>query len=268
MRLKDKVALITGGNSGIGLATAKLFIAEGARVIILGRSACTLDLAGKHLGPKALPLRADVTDMNQLQQAVEIAIGRFDKIDIVFATAEMARPTPLDETEPALFEQILRTNVTGVFYTVQAASPFLEPGSSVILNGSIHATLGAPAMSAYAASKGGIRAMAKVLASELSPRGIRVNLLVPGAVRTPAARYMSASSTGSYAECAARASQCIPLGHLGEAEDLANAALFLASDDALHIHATEIVVDGGQTGAPAGAPMHRPFFHALSKTDT
>ncbi|MBM9400019.1 glucose 1-dehydrogenase [Gluconacetobacter azotocaptans] len=256
MRLQNKTALITGGNSGIGLATAERFIAEGAEIVITGRNQETLDAAVAKLGPKALVVRADVTEDGAVDAAVAAAIKQFGKLDIVFANAGIPGATPVGETDLARFEQIIRVNLTAVFFTVQAASSHLTAGASIILNGSVHQVLGIPGASAYAASKGGISSMTRVLASELAPRGIRVNTVVPGATRTPiwASR---APTPDAFSALEAGFSRAIPLGHMGEAEDIANAVLFLASDEAKQITAAEIVVDGGHIGAPAGAPIYR-----------
>src|SRR5262245_36403724 len=161
MRLANKTALITGGNSGIGLATARLFLQEGAQVAIVGRNKETLDVAAESLGGGVLALRADVTDTEAIERAVAETAARFGKLDVVFANAGIAGPSPLGQTPVATFEQILRTNVTAVFYTIQAALPELRDGASVILNGSVHAVLGMPGYSAYAAAKGGVRSMTR-----------------------------------------------------------------------------------------------------------
>lgn len=256
MRLKGKTALITGGNSGIGLATAKLFVAQGAEVVITGRNQETLDTAARELGSNALAVRADVTEAGAAEAAVAAAIKRFGKLDIVFANAGIAGSTPLGQTTAEAFDRVIRTNLNAVFFTIQAAAAHLKAGASVILNGSVHEVLGVPGASAYAASKAGIRAMTRVLASELAPRGIRVNVVVPGAIRTPIWANR-APTPDAFAALEANLSRAIPLGHLGEADDIANTALFLASEDARHISAAEIVVDGGHTGAPAGAPIYR-----------
>ncbi|MFN5685477.1 SDR family NAD(P)-dependent oxidoreductase, partial [Bradyrhizobium sp.] len=185
MRLANKTALITGGSSGIGLATARRFVAEGAKVAITGRDAGRLEAAVRDLGPNAQALVADVTDIAATEAAVARAAERFGKLDILFANAGIPGATPAGATKPEVFEQVIRTNLTGVFFTVQAALQHLNDGASIILNGSVISVLGNPGYSAYAASKAGVRAMARVLASELSPRGIRVNVVSPGATRTP-----------------------------------------------------------------------------------
>jgi NAD(P)-dependent dehydrogenase (short-subunit alcohol dehydrogenase family) len=256
MRLANKTAFITGGNSGIGLATARLFLAEGANVAITGRNQATLDAAAGELGPKALVLRADTTDAAATEAAVAATMERFGSLDIVFANAGISGATPIGPTSAATFDAILRTNLTGVFLTVQAALPHLRSGASVVLVGSVHAVLGAPGMAAYAASKAGIRAMARVLAAELAPQGIRVNSVTPGATRTPI-WDSRAPTPEAFAALEARMSRAVPTGRISEANEIAQAVLFLASDAATNVSAAEIVVDGGLTGAPSGAPIYR-----------
>jgi NAD(P)-dependent dehydrogenase (short-subunit alcohol dehydrogenase family) len=256
MRLANKTALITGGNSGIGLATARLFIAEGARVAITGRKQETLDAAKAELGPNLLAIQADVTDIAATERAVATAVEAFGSLDIVFANAGIPGSTPVGGTTLATFEQVLRTNLTAVFFTVQAAAPHLRDGGAIILNGSVHAVLGMPGYSAYAATKAGVRALSRVMASELAPRRIRVNTLVPGATRTPIWDRL-APDTAALAALEARISKMVPLGRLGDAEELAKAVLYLASDDSSYVTGTELVVDGGATGSPSGAPIYR-----------
>jgi NAD(P)-dependent dehydrogenase (short-subunit alcohol dehydrogenase family) len=256
MRLKDRTALITGGNSGIGLATARLFVAEGARVVITGRNQETLEAAARELGPNGLAVVADATDIAATEKAIEQAVTTFGKLDIVFANAGIAGSTPIGGTMLAAFESVLRTNITSVFFTVQAAAPHLNDGASVILNSSVISVLGNPGYAAYAASKAGVRAMGRVMASELAPRGIRVNVVSPGAAKTPI--WNGAAPTAeAFAVLDKRISLSVPLGRLGEAEEVAKTVLFLASDDASNVNGAEIFVDGGTTGSPAGAPIYR-----------
>jgi NAD(P)-dependent dehydrogenase (short-subunit alcohol dehydrogenase family) len=256
MRLANKNVLITGGNSGIGLATARLFIAEGARVAITGRNRERLDAVAGELGPNLLAIQADATDIAATERAVATAVAAFGPLDVVFANAGIPGSTPVGNTTLAAFEQVLRTNLTAVFFTVQAAAAHLNDGASVILNGSVHAVLGMPAYSAYAATKAGVRAMARVMASELAPRRIRVNTVVPGATRTPIWDRL-APDAAALAALEAKISKMVPLGRLGDAEELAKAVLFLASDDSSYVTGTELVVDGGATGSPSGAPIYR-----------
>lgn len=256
MRLSGKTALITGGNSGIGLATAKLFVTEGARVTITGRDRARLDAAARELGAQALAVEADVTDIAAIENAVARAAERFGKLDIVFANAGIPGATPLGGTSLAAFEQVIRTNLTAVFFTVQAALPYLNDGASIILNGSVISVLGNPGFAAYAASKAGLRGMARVMASELSPRNIRVNVVAPGGARTPIWKD-TAPTDQAMALLEKRIAAATPLGRIAEPEHIAKTVLFLASDDAAHIQSAEIFVDGGATGSPAGVPAFR-----------
>jgi NAD(P)-dependent dehydrogenase (short-subunit alcohol dehydrogenase family) len=256
VRLDNKTALITGGNSGIGLATAKLFVAEGARVAITGRNQATLAAAAEELGPNAIAIVADANDVAATERAVAEAVQKFGKLDIVFANAGIPGSTPIGGTTLEAFESVIRTNITSVFFTVQAAAPHLNDGGSIILNGSVISVLGNPGYAAYAASKAGVRGMARVMASELAPRGIRVNVVAPGAAKTPI--WNGAAPTAeAFAALDQRISRSIPLGRLGEAEEVAKTVLFLASDDSSNVNGAEIFVDGGSTGAPAGAPIYR-----------
>lgn len=256
MRLSNKTALITGGNGGIGFATAKLFVAEGAKVVITGRNKETLAAAASELGPDALAVAADATDVAALEAAVKQGAEKFGGYDVVFANAGIPGQTPVGGTTLAAFENVIRTNLTGVFFTVQTALPHLNDGASIILNGSVISVLGNPGYSAYAASKAGVRAMARVMASELSPRGIRVNVVAPGAVRTP---IWGAAIATPEAEKAfeKRIGLVTPLGRIGEPDHIAKTVLFLASDDAAHIQGQELFIDGGATASPAGAPVYR-----------
>src|SRR5437667_8955179 len=256
VRLANKTALLTGGNSGIGLATARLFVAEGARVAITGRNQATLEAAAKELGPNALAIVADATDIAATEKAVAEAVEKFGKLDIVFANAGIAANTPIGATTLAAFESVIRTNITAVFFTVQAAAAHLNDNASIILNGSVISVLGNPGYAAYAASKAGVRAMARVMASELSLRGIRVNVVSPGGTSTPI-WHSTAPNPEAMVALEARISKAIPLGRLGETEHVSKTVLFLASDDAAHIQGQELFVDGGATASPSGAPIFR-----------
>ncbi len=175
---------------------------------------------------------------------------------MVFANAGIAGNTPIGGTSLESFDQVIRTNLTAVFFTVQSAVPHLSDGASVMLNGSVISVLGNPGYAAYAASKAGVRAMARVMASELSPRRIRVNVVSPGATRTPIWNG-AAPTADAFAVLDQRISSTIALGRLGEAEEIARTVLFLASDDASYVQGAEIFVDGGATASPAGAPIYR-----------
>lgn len=256
MKLEGKTALITGGNSGIGLATARAFVAAGARVAITGRNSETLKAAQAELGEDVLALQADATDIESAKRAIEQVAETFGKIDIVFANAGIGGTTPVGGTSLEQFESILRTNLTAVFFTIQAADPHLTEGGSIILNGSVHAVLGAPGWSAYAATKAGIRAMTRNLASEYAPRRIRVNQVTPGATDTPIWDRLAPDAAAKQS-LSDRINNSVPLQRFASPEEIANAALFLASDDSSYITGTEILLDGGSTSSPFGAPIYR-----------
>jgi NAD(P)-dependent dehydrogenase (short-subunit alcohol dehydrogenase family) len=258
MRLKGKTALITGGNSGIGLATAKQFMVEGANVAITGRNQKTLDAAALELGPEALVMKADVTDLPAMEKSIAATVERFGKLDIVFANAGIGSYTRLGSASVETFDEILKVNIRSTFFIVQACLPYLSKGASIIFNSSVQSMNGRPGLSAYAASKAALRTMARVMASELSPRGIRINVVTPGAVDTPIwDAVVTASGNGDRDAVYDGVGRGIPLGRMGDPLEVANAVVFLASDESSYIQATEIVVDGGATGAPMGAPIFR-----------
>lgn len=255
MNLDNKTALVTGGNSGIGLATAHMLIAQGARVAITGRDRAKLDAALAELGPNAIGIQADLTEVAAIDSVVSAVREAFGKLDIVFANAGISGSTPLGSTTLEAFEQVVRTNLTSVFFTVQGVLPLLVDGASIVLNGSVMRELGAPGSSAYAATKAGITGMAKVFASELAPRGIRVNTVIPGGTRTPI--WTRGARADVPLEATEKAiSPRIPLGRFAESDEVASAVVFLAS--ATGITAAEIVVDGGSIGAPWGSSLFRP----------
>jgi NAD(P)-dependent dehydrogenase (short-subunit alcohol dehydrogenase family) len=256
MRFSGKTALITGGNSGIGLATARLLLAEGARVAITGRDSAKLQEAAAELGAGVTPIQADLNNADDIARAIQSVKDTFGRLDILFANAGISGPTPLGNTPQAVFDLIINTNVTAVFFTIQAALPLMESGAAIILNGSVMRELGRPGTAAYAASKGAITAMAGVFAGELAPRGIRVNTVIPGATRTPI-WTRGARAGGTIEQTETALSPSVPMARLAEPEEVAQAVLFMASSAASGMTGAEIVIDGGTTGAPWGAPMHR-----------
>src|ERR1700678_1783307 len=257
MKLTGKKALITGGNSGIGLATARLFISEGAEVAITGRDQQTLDEAVAELGSKAHGYRADVTVAEDRKKLFADLAKDFGKLDIVFANAGISGRTPTGTTDEAIFEKVVHTNLNGAFFTVNSAAPLLNDNGSVIFNGSVHNYLGQPGLAAYAATKGGLVAMARSIAADLAPRNIRVNVVAPGAIKTPIWKRgpRASASEEDSAKLAKFFSSAVPQGRCGEPEEVAKAVLFLASDDSSYVNAVELMVDGGLTGAQFGAPM-------------
>jgi NAD(P)-dependent dehydrogenase (short-subunit alcohol dehydrogenase family) len=259
MKLTGKKALITGGNSGIGLATARLFIAEGAQVAITGRDPKTLDDAVAELGSNARGYRADITVAEDREQLFAALAKDFGKLDIVFANAGISGRTPTGSTDEATFENVIRTNLSAAFFTVNSAAPLLNDGGSIIFNGSVHNYLGQPGLAAYAATKGGLVSMARAIAADLAPRNIRVNVVAPGATKTPIWKRgpRASMSTEESTKLEKFVSSSIPLGRWGEPEDIAKAVVFLASEDSSYINAVELMVDGGMTGDPFGAAILR-----------
>jgi len=266
MKLAGKKALITGGNSGIGLATARVFIAEGAKVAITGRDQKTLDEAVSELGPNARGYRADVTVAEDRKKLFAELSKDFGKLDVVFANAGISGRTPTGTTDEAVFENVVHTNLNGVFFTVNSAAPLLNDNASIIFNGSVHNYLGQPGVAAYAASKGGVVSMARSIVADLAPRRTRVNVVAPGATKTPI--WKRGPRANATQEEAAKLSDffssTVPLGRWGEPEDLAKAVLFLASDDSSYTNAVELMVDGALTGAPFGAAVLRGCWRPVT----
>lgn len=252
-KLTNKVALITGGASGIGYSTTKLFIEEGAKVVITGRNIDKLNAVSEEFGANILAIQTDVNDPQGLEQATTAAVQQFGRLDIVFANAGISGSTPLGSTTLETFNQVLQTNVTGAFLTVQAALPHLKAGASVILVGSVIAKSGRVGSAAYAASKGAITSMARVITSELSPLGVRVNTVVPGPIRTPIWGYQNVEELDQLERSIAMS---VPLQRMGEPEEIARTVLFLASDDSSYVQGAEISVDGGSGSSPMGAPVY------------
>jgi NAD(P)-dependent dehydrogenase (short-subunit alcohol dehydrogenase family) len=244
MYVKGRTALITGGSSGIGLATAKLFASHGAHVAITGLDEEKLESAREQIGSGTLTMRADVRSRADLAELHDTLGRTFGQLDILFANAGVAFGTPIETTDEARYATLMDVNVKGVFFTVQAMLPLMQRGGTIILNTSWLNQVGTPGLSLLSASKAATRSFARTLSAELLPRGIRVNAVSPGAIDTPIRRR------GGDSEEAVRASNDrlaarIPLKCLGEAEDIANAALYLASDLARYVVGAEIVVDGG-----------------------
>lgn len=241
--LAGKVALVTGGTSGIGLATASELAQQGAQVFITGRRQRELDNAVIHLGKNVTGIRADAAQLHDLDEVYSRIAAQAGHLDILFANAGGGDMLPLGAITEAHFDRIFDTNVRGVLFTVQKALPLLVEGASVILTGSTAGVQGAAAFSVYSASKAAVRNFARSWALDLKDRGIRVNVVSPGPIRTPGLGELvnEEQRQGLFDALSAR----IPLGRLGEAQEVAKTVAFLASDTASFINATELFVDGG-----------------------
>lgn len=245
-KLNHKVAVVTGGTSGIGLATARLFAEEGARVFVTGRRRVELDKAVAAIGPSATGVQADASNLADLDRLYEQIRAEAGRIDVLFANAGGGAMLPLGEITEEHYEDTFGRNVKGVLFTVQKALPLLAPGASVILTGSTAGTEGTQAFSVYAASKAAVRALARNWILDLKGRGIRVNTLSPGATRTPGLVDLAGPDAAQQQGLLDYLASRIPMGRVGEADEIARAALFLASDDASFVNGIELFVDGGQ----------------------
>lgn len=244
-RLEGKVAVVTGGNSGIGLASAKRLQEEGARVAISGRNAKTLAEATKTIGNGVLTVQADVAksaDLDKLYAAVSQKLG---KIDVLFVNAGIYKFAPLNATSENLYDEIFDINAKGAYFTIQKALPYLNDGASIILNTSIAGVKGVANATAYSATKAALRSMTRTIAAELAERGIRVNAVSPGPIDTPAGFERSGLSKEVQAEWVKQIVAQVPLKRIGRPEEIAGAVAFLASSDASYMTGSEVTVDGG-----------------------
>ena len=237
-KLKGKVAVITGGATGIGLATAKLFVKEGAYVFIMGRREKELDEAGKAIGANLTGVRGDVAKLSDLDRLFE-SVRAKGRIDIVFANAGVGEFAPLGKISEEHFDKIFNINVRGTLFTVQKALPLLNDGGSIILTGSVAGVKGTPAMGVYGASKAAVRNFVRGWTLELKDRRIRSNVISPGPIDTPII-------DGQPPDIIAQIVSTIPMGRVGLADEVARAALFLASDDSSFVTGIELFVDGGR----------------------
>jgi NAD(P)-dependent dehydrogenase (short-subunit alcohol dehydrogenase family) len=243
-KLEGKIALITGGNSGIGLATAKEFVAEGAYVFITGRRQPELDAAVKQIGKNIAAIQGDVSKLADLDRVFATIKEKKGHLDIIFANAGGGSFAPLAAVTEAQFDKEFGINVKGVLFTVQKALPLLRDGGSVIINGSIAGSKGIPAFTVYCATKAAVRSFARTWTADLKDRKIRVNIVSPGPIETPGADnlftdpdQLKAFKSGMIAG--------VPLGRIGDASEIAKPVVFLASDDSSFITGIELFVDGG-----------------------
>jgi len=244
-RLAGKVALVTGGNSGLGLAAAQLFAAEGAHVYISGRREPELQAAAKLIGHGAVAIRADISRLSDLDALYAKIAEKHGRLDILFANAGLGEFLPLDQVTEAHFDKIFDVNVKGTLFTVQKALPLLVRGASIVMNGSMVSVLGVPAFGVYAATKAAIRSFARTWAVDLKPRGVRVNVVSPGTVVTPGYKSELGLSDAQIEQMKKDAEVNVPSGRTGTPDEIAKAVLFLASSDSSYVNGVELFVDGG-----------------------
>lgn len=245
----NKVAVITGGNSGIGFSTAQALIAEGAQVIITGRRQDAIDAAVAELGPQATGFRADAAVLADTDALVAEVSARHSQVDVLFINAGVAYFAPLAYADEAHFDTQMNINFKGAYFTLQKFLPLLKPGASVIFLSSINATMAMPGSSAYAASKAAMNALARTAAVELAPQRIRVNIVSPGPVATPifGKTGMDAATLDAFAQ---NIQSRLPLGRIGQPEEVAALVSYLASDASAWVTGQEFVIDGGALVTP------------------
>ncbi len=243
-RLEGKVAVVTGGNSGIGLATARRFAEEGAHVFITGRRQAELDAAVKQIGKQATGVQGDVGSLRDLDRLYAEVKRQHGRIDILFANAGTAELAPLGAITEEHFDKIFGVNVKGLLFTVQKALPLFRDSGSIILNASIVASKGMEAFSVYSATKAAVRSFARTWTVDLKGRGIRVNAISPGPIDTPGINNMGLTGEQTE-EFKKNIVATVPMGRMGDPDEIAKAALFLASDDSSYVTGVELFVDGG-----------------------
>ena len=245
-KLASKVAIITGGNSGIGFTTAKTFAEEGAEVIITGRNQESLDKAVAELGGKVTAIKSDAAQIADIERLASELKSQGKRVDVLFLNAGVAKFAPLEQIDEALYDETFNINVKGLFFTVKHLLPLMGEGTSIIINASINAYIGTPTSSIYAASKAAVISLARTLSGELVERGIRVNAISPGPVNTPIFGKMGMPDE-QMQEMAEGIRQQIPMKRFGRPEEIAQAALFLASDDSSFVIGAELIADGGMS---------------------
>ena len=244
-KLEGKIALITGGNSGIGLATAKQFVNEGAYVFITGRREPELAAAVQEIGANAIAVQSDISKLADLDRLYGVVKERKGRIDVLFANAGLGEFAPLGAITEAHFDKTFGINVKGTLFTVQKALPLMPDGAAIVMNASITSIKGTPAFGVYAASKAALRSFARTWAVDLKDRKIRVNVVSPGTVITPGYKNELGMSDQQIEEFKAQVAAVTPLGRAGTPDEIAKAVVFLASDDSSYVNGVELFVDGG-----------------------
>lgn len=244
-KLAGKTALVTGGNSGIGLATARLFVNEGARVAISGRDAASLDRAATELGPDTMALQSDASRVTEIEQLMRQVGERFGKLDVLVLNAAAGQPMPMEFITEEAFDAMSGVCFKGVFFAIQKALPLLHAGSAVIVTTSIANQVAAPGFGVYAAAKAAARSLVRTAAVELAPRGIRVNAISPGPIDTPGFGRWDGVPAEVVQAARDDFSRRSPLQRFGRADEVAQAALFLATEASSYMVGAELVVDGG-----------------------
>lgn len=245
-RFDNKTILVTGGNSGIGLATAIAFAREGARVVITGRDQATLERAREQIGADSVALRHDQGAPGGGKLLAAALASRGIRLDALFLNAGVAKFAPFDQVDEALWDQTFDVNVKGAYFLIQALTPLFNRGAAIVLNGSINARIGMPSSSVYAASKAALISFAKTLSTELLPNGVRVNVVSPGPVTTPLYGRLGLAPAELDGMAAAIIGQ-VPLKRFGTPDEVASAVLYLSGPDSAFIVGTELIVDGGMT---------------------
>ena len=243
-KLENKVAVITGANSGIGLATAKLYLKEGAKVVLSGRRQEALNEVAKDLEGDFITVRADVSNIEDNENLIKQATAKYGKIDVLFLNAGIAPLSPTTDITEDHFAELVNINLKGPVFAVKAALPHITDGGTILFTNSVVHQKGFDGLSIYSATKGALRAYQRVLTSEVKSRGIRVNSIAPGPIDTPIYGKMGLPQE-SVEEMGKGFAQMVPLGRFGTSEEIAKSALFLASDDASYINGVELEVDGG-----------------------
>jgi NAD(P)-dependent dehydrogenase (short-subunit alcohol dehydrogenase family) len=244
MRFENKIAVVLGGNSGIGLASAKAFAAEGAKVVITGRDSTTLDTAAKEIG-NCRAVQCDIADLDALDAFYKSVKAEEGRIDCLLVNAGVGGFAPIPEVSPEMWDGIMNVNLRGCFFAAQKALPLMSKGGSIVFTGSVGAVLSMMGGSVYSAAKAGLRAVARNMAKELVGEGIRVNNVSPGPTETPLLQRGGGMTEEQLAAAVSHLRAVVPMGRMGEPEEIAKAVLFLSSNDASFITGIDMYVDGG-----------------------